>query len=189
MLVFVGLKHFPGLRSIVHGLVALSLLEFLLQVFIPTFSLFSTDAGFKLLDLLIKLLLAALGLHFGERSLLVYNTFSGAALFVTSVSYLTQWIPNIFQLINERRRAAGPLNPRQIPAELPSGGLTSRSASWRTRCWWPWPGCWRSSSTFSAGAANSRSWTAPWTFRCFPGKTCPRPPMRNKLINLANYFA
>lgn len=119
---------YPNFRLIVQGLLSLTILELLLQVFFPGFILFSSDIAFVFINFTIKLTLTVLASKFGEKTLLAYNTFTGAALFITSISYLTQWVPNIFQLINQRKHDA-PCNSREIPAELRSGRLTSRSAS------------------------------------------------------------
>lgn len=132
-----------------QGLFALTFLELFLQVYFPLFPLFSSDISLVLVNLAIKLTLTALGSKLGEKILLFYNSFTGAALLVSSISYLARWIPNPFQLVNQRRQC---LNPRQVPTALPSGSLTSPLVSRSTSSWWRRSGPWPSCATCSVGA-------------------------------------
>lgn len=103
LLVFILEKYYPPTRYIIHGYIALSILELYLSIFFSSFYIFQHKFLPKIIILVINALIIFLSLKFKKKSLLVYNTFIGSSLLIISISYLSNWLPNIYQLLNNSK--------------------------------------------------------------------------------------
>ena len=103
LLVFILEKYYPPTRYIIHGYIALSILELYLSIFFSSFYIFQNKFLPKIIILVINALIIFLSLKFKKKSLLVYNTFIGSSLLIISISYLSNWLPNIYQLLNNSK--------------------------------------------------------------------------------------
>ena len=101
ILLYIVQKFYTQLRLFLHGYAFLTAYQLIIRNFFPHFYLFQTEFLPVAINQVIKFLILIFSLKIGEGILLFYTCFLGALLFVSSISYFANWIPNVIQLFNK----------------------------------------------------------------------------------------
>lgn len=85
------------------GYISLTVFVYVFRILIPNFFLFQGDFVPELLLTVIKILILALCVFSKDKSLLLFNCLLGGLLFVFSIAYLADLIPNIFLYFDQSK--------------------------------------------------------------------------------------